>query len=94
MNDLTIEVDRVPVSRQFLGAVREEFAAAGLNFGRFAVCDLSAEPSMVSFRWHEGEESEISTTVDRQCCKSEEQARSAARIFLFEWQKRARTGVV
>jgi hypothetical protein len=89
-SELIIELDRVTVPQSFLGVLREEFEAGGMTFGRFAVGDISAEPAMVYFLWHDTGEVPVSMLTDRDF-RSEADTRAAARAFLGKWKRRLGT---
>ena len=88
MTDLIIELDRVAMPQEFLGVLRQELEAGGMQIGRFAVGDIPVAPDDVYFLWHDSGEAPVSMVVGRASLETEESTRSAARDFLVKWRKR------
>jgi hypothetical protein len=88
MNELTIELDRVPLRRELMDALRAEFLAGGLLSGRVYVGAITAAPDMVYFLWHDSGEAPVSMLIRRENFTSEDAARTAAGDFLSKWKKR------
>ncbi len=88
MNELTIELDRVPLRRELVEALRAEFLAGGLTSGRVYVGVVTAAPEMVYFLWHDSGEAPVSMLFRRENVRSEDTARTAAIDFLSKWRKR------
>jgi len=88
MNELTIELDRVPLRRELVEVLRGEFAAGGLVSGRVFVGAITAAPDMVYFLWHDSGEAPVSMLIRRENVSTEDGACAAARDFLFKWKKR------
>jgi hypothetical protein len=88
MTTLIIELERISVPQDFLGALREEFEAGGMTSGRLAVGDVSAEPGMAYLLWHDTGEVPVSMLAERASFEDDAGTRGAARTFLAKWKRR------
>jgi hypothetical protein len=88
MSDLIIELERVTIEGPCLSLLRTEFESAGMIWGHLAMGDVTADPDMVYFLWHEPGEVPVSMLIERKSFSSEAGMRAAAQIFVAKWQRR------
>jgi hypothetical protein len=88
MRDLIIDSGRIDLPARSIGILRAEFDNAGLFTGRLTIGDVSAEPGLVYFLWHDAGEIPVSMTTERARLNSDEDLRAAARIFMTKWERR------
>jgi len=92
MSELVIDTRNIDGNEQFVGPLREEFEAAGISRGRFAVGNISALPKMVYFLWHDDDDAPVSMLIPRESFENEPSTRQAARVFVSKWKIRPGCG--
>ena len=87
-NKLVIELERVTVEQQFLGTLRAELESGGMKSGRLALGDVTADPGMIYFLWHESGAVPVSMLAESEKFKDEAGTRETAQVFLAKWKRR------
>jgi hypothetical protein len=88
MSDLIIELERVTIESDSLSLLRAELESAGMVWGHLAMGDVTADPDLVYFLWHESGEVPVSMLFERRSFADEQGTRTAAQSFLAKWQRR------